>query len=337
MTKVNREILKRYLNGKYNANDERYVTERFNDEESLGGLKKYAQEDWEQTNASGQHDFNHILESIHSKIRPAENSVKVLNIYRFYSRIAAVLLLPLAIWFIYNNLHQDQQSLNLAQTSIQAMHGSKVEFRLPDGTKGWLNGGSHLTYSTLFNERHVKLNGEAYFDVVHNEDKPFEVIGDESKVVVLGTRFSAKMSPDKKITEVVLESGKVKFIPHNDTATILKPGERLIYQKQAQVVQLEKVQTEEHTAWVKGMLIMRGDNLQDVADKLSDWYNVDVVLEGAYPKDYQFRATFKDESIEEVLRLMKLTAPIRYQIKQPKTLEDGTYSKMQVTLKMNEE
>ena len=74
-----------------------------------------------------------------------------------------------------------------------------------------------------------------------------------------------------------------------------------------------------------------------MADKLSDWYHIDVMLDGTYPKDYKFRATFKDESIEEVLRLMKLTAPITYTIHHQKKLEDGAYSKMKVVLKMNKQ
>lgn len=338
MTKVDENRLKRYLSGHFTAQDERYVIEQFNDKGSVAELKRLLKEDWKNGESEkSPKDLSHVLEAIHHQIEPKQQKSRLLSLYKVYSRVAAVLLLPLTILLVMKSIDNDSFQGEQERTSIHAMYGSKVEFTLPDGSKGWLKGGSELTYLTAFQNRDVQLKGEAFFDVMHDEHRPFQVVGSESKIVVLGTRFNANMWPQKNTTEVVLESGKVKFVSSNNEATILKPGERLIYQKQMNRAYVEKVKTEEHIGWVKDILIIRGDNLRQVANKLGEWYHVDVVLDGTYPEDYKFRATFKNESIEEVLRLLQLTAPISYEIKRKKKQEDGTYSKTKIILRMNKD
>ena len=336
MNRLNKDILKRYTSDNFTAKDERYVREQFNNKETVTELKELLKEDWESDNVdNSSKDLSHVLDAIHQQISVPKRQGKLKRLYKVYSGIAAMLLLPLAILFVIKNLSNDYQQSQNAMTAIHAPKGGKIEFVLPDGTHGWLKGGSQLSYSTAFKQRHVQLQGEAYFDVTHNQEKPFEVLGDISKVVVLGTQFSASMWPQNNTAEVVLESGKVKFVPADtNDATILKPGERLVYLKDANEVTIQTVQTEKHNAWVNGVLAFRGENLKQVAEKLGEWYDVDVELVGDFPADYQFRATFKDEKIEEVLRLIKLTAPISYQIQKQKQLKDGTFTKQKIVLTM---
>ncbi|MBR8534120.1 DUF4974 domain-containing protein [Carboxylicivirga sediminis] len=338
MTEIKKDILKRYTSCNCTVKDERYVTRLFNDDKAEVELKSVLEEDWESSsNEHSNHSLTHVLKAIHEQIRPVEKAGKMVRLYKVYARVAAILLLPLAILFVVRNLNSDYVKSTQTLTTIQAMHGTKVAFTLPDGTKGWLKGGSELSYQTLFKQRHVSLSGEAYFDVAHDKEHPFEVIGSASKIVVLGTRFTADMWPDNSTTEVVLESGKVKFVPNNSQPTTLNPGERLLYQKVSRRVMVETIEPEIIQDWVDGVLVFRGDNLKKVAEKLSEWYHVDVVLQGECPEDYLFRATFKDESIEEVLKLMKLTAPINYQITEPKQKKLNGRNKMKVTLTVNKQ
>lgn len=337
MTNIDKNILIHYTNGAYNAQDERYVTGLFGDEGVTEELKQLLEEDWDTIeDPQNRRDLGHVLQAIHQQIQPEEKSRKTLRFYRIITRVAAVLLLPLMILFVVKNLNNDYVKSSEAVTTIHAMHGSKVTFTLPDGTKGWLKGGSELSYETLFKQRHVRLAGEAFFDVAHDHKHPFEVIGSTSKIVVLGTRFTADMWPESNTTEVVLESGKVKFIPNDNQPTIMRPGERLLYQKVSGQVMLEPMEAEVVKDCVDGVLVFRGDNLKQVAEKLSEWYHAEVVLQGECPEDYLFRATFKDESIEEVLKLMKLTAPIDYEIAESKQKKLNGRSKIKVTLTFNE-
>ena len=336
MKKLNKDIIKKYASGDYTSMEEQYVEEQLGGNTNTSEIKELLREDWNNlSDFDDKKDLNPVLKNIHENIKSIRKEGKLVKLFRTYSRIAAVLL-PLAVLFALPLYQNDDDQSELAYTSIHAPKGAKVQFTLPDGTNGWLKGGSELSYPVIFNERHVSLKGEAYFDVAHDKKRPFEVVGADSKVVVLGTKFSANMWPDHKTTEVVLESGKVKFVlNHNDESTLLAPGQRLIYNKSTEDIAIEAVEAHVANAWVNGVLIFRGEDLKEVAQKLSDWYNVEVVLEGSYPQDFQFRATFKNESIREVLRLLKMTAPITYKIIDRQKLDDGTFSKGKVILKMS--
>jgi ferric-dicitrate binding protein FerR (iron transport regulator) len=337
MTKLNKDILKRYTSDDYTVKDERYVTNQFTNEENLEELREELKADWDVNNYTNHNkDLSKVFETIQNEIQPAKSN-KLIRLYKVYSSIAAILLLPLISLFVFNNLKNDYQNSNQTLSMIQAAPGTKVQFLLPDGTSGWLTGGSELSYQTSFKNRHVNLKGEAYFDVTHDKDHPFEVLGSGSKIVVLGTRFSANMWPQNPTTEVVLESGKVKFVPANKSeATILEPGEMLIYQKSSDKCVVNEVNAKLINAEVKGKLIFRGESIDEVAKKLEAWFNVEVILEGKHSNAYKCRATFKDESLEEVLKLIKLTIPMSYQIEQPVLLANGKYSKRKVILKANQ-
>jgi len=335
MNKLNKNIFKRYVSNCFSLEDEHYVTKQFNDQDSLHAVEETLREEWKNTKAQKQDkDLKPVLERIHQHIVFEPKPGKIIRLYRYYARVAAVLLLPLTLFVVLQYFNTKVPVRHEAMTIIQAPNGANVKYTLPDGTQGWLKGGSELKYVSAFTERHVMLQGEGYFDVTHDAARPFQVHGKESKIVVLGTKFSAVMWPCNQTTEVVLESGKVEFVMQEES-TILAPGQRLVYHRLSKNIKVEQVNTQAFNAWVEGLLVFRGENLKEVANKLSQWFNVDVVLEGDYPKDYQFRATFKDESIDEVLRLMKMTTPISYQIIERQKLKDNTYSKTKVILKMN--
>ncbi len=97
-------------------------------------------------------------------------------------------------------------------STIYAPFGARVSFSLPDGTTGMLNSGSKLSYSLPFkNNRQIKLEGEAWFEVRHDEEYPFEIRTGNSTLKVLGTSFNMSAYPDENYVEVVLQNGKVEF------------------------------------------------------------------------------------------------------------------------------
>src|SRR5687767_10483603 len=97
-------------------------------------------------------------------------------------------------------------------SEISTRYGSRTDIVLPDGTKVWLNAGSKLTYDKSFGEviRNVKLTGEAYFDVVHNSDKPFVIHTTAMDIKVLGTEFNVKSYPDERTAEASLIRGSIE-------------------------------------------------------------------------------------------------------------------------------
>lgn len=333
------DILQRYLEGKTSNDENLWVEDLFRNGEASPGLYKLLFEDWNTENSGQEEDLTHLLDRIHHIIRLREQKKQRKLGSRFvqaYSRVAAILLVPVllvALWYFMRpepvrELLVDQK----VTTSIYAPMGSRVSFTLPDGTSGFLNSGSTLTYSIPFaNNRSVDLQGEAWFDVVHDERHPFEIGAGTSAVRVLGTSFNVSAYENENYIEVVLAEGSIEFRANQTTpVVVLKPSERLVFN--GEKINIETTEPEKFHGWTEGKLIFRGDNMAEVARRLERWYNIEVEVADAMLNDYIFRATFVDDSLQEVLRLLSMTSPIRYRITPRQSLPDGTWKKEKVTL-----
>ena len=216
---------------------------------------------------------------------------------------------------------------------VMAPMGSRVQTQLPDGTTTWLNSGSVLSYTLPFENREVNLRGEAFFNVKKDSLHPFVVSGKQGAVRVLGTRFNIDMWPDEEMMEVVLEEGRVEMIPEGSThAFKMTPGDMFLYNSSKQTLTRKKVNPRHYSAWIDGKLMLRGENMHQVARELSRWFNVDVVIDDKALLNYTFRATFIDEKLEDVLRLLKLSSPIRYEIIDNQQDRSGNFSRKKVIL-----
>jgi ferric-dicitrate binding protein FerR (iron transport regulator) len=336
------ERIERYIVGTADKEDMVFVEELFSQGHHHHGLRNKLEKEWEDNQqyvtVSGE-KLNHMLDRVHHMIRNKENRKRKLFIHRFthvYSKVAAILLLPLmiagslAIGYLVKPIPiATEQPVT---SVIHAPMGARVSFNLPDGTKGWLNSGSSLTYSIPFNNnRNVALVGEAWFDVCHNEKSPFEVSAGTSKVRVLGTSFNVSAYLGAKYIEVVLKNGKVEFYAElNSHKVMIAPSQKLVYCQNA--VKLSDTDPSKYSAWTDGKLVFRGDNMLEVAGRIGRWYNVKVILADKDLEKFSFRATFEDDSLEEVLRLLSLTSPINYRITARVLNSDGTYEKQIVTL-----
>ena len=336
------EKIGRYINEKADENDIAWVEDFFAHGRENQGLRAHLENDWvDILQNTGKDDVNlkQMLDRVHHLIRAKESEKKKTLVYRInhvYTKVAAILLLPLivggSLYFGYLRSTSHTVADRQVYSVIHAPMGSRVSFNLPDGSKGWLNGGSNLTYSLPFSEnRKVALDGEAWFDVVHNEKQPFEISAGESKIKVLGTSFNVSAYKGEKFVEVVLLNGKVEFINESQTGkVVLKPSEKLTLQDNR--IRVNVVDPSKYKGWTDGKLIFRGDNMAEVARRIERWYDVKVEMVDKDLELFTFRATFIDDSLEDVLKLLSMTSPIEYQIVPCKQLPDGTYQKEKVTL-----
>ena len=286
-------------------------------------------------------NLNHLLDRVHHIIRKNETLKRqkpFQKIIRIYMRAAAILLLPLLIagGMVYSYLsnHGKITADQRVSSTIFAPLGARVSFILPDGTTGMLNSGSHLSYSLPFtNNRQVKLEGEAWLEVKHDQDHPFEISNGNSTVKVLGTSFNMSAYPAENYIEVVLQQGKVEFLDKkgNEKVTML-PSERLVYQN-GNIIKTV-TDASKYNAWTEGKLVFRGDPMAEVARRIERWYNVKIQLADKELEKYSFRATFLDDTLEEVLRCLSLTSPIRYKITPRELMPDDTFKKQEVTIFM---
>jgi ferric-dicitrate binding protein FerR (iron transport regulator) len=334
--------IERYINGISDDNEKKWVESLFLNGENNLYLRHSLEKDWDiliRDKTLSEVNLNHLLDRVHHIIRKNEIKKKQKPLQKFtriYMRAAAILLLPLLVagGLVYSYFRNQDKTIADRQviSTIYAPLGARVSFNLPDGTTGMLNSGSHLAYSLPFNNnREVTLEGEAWFEVIRDENHPFEIGTGNSTVKVLGTSFNVSAYPAENYVEVVLQQGKVEFQDNKgDEKVTMLPLERLVFQDG----NISKSVTDpaKYNAWTEGKLVFRGDLMAEVGRRIERWYNVKVVLADKELEKYSFRATFEDDKLEDVLRLLSMTSPIRYQIVPRKLLYDGTYEKEKVTI-----
>jgi ferric-dicitrate binding protein FerR (iron transport regulator) len=340
--KTDLEKLERFSKGLSDAEEEKYIYSLFAKNEDNREFKKYIQQmfsEYLKNHQDEDHNISYLLDRIHHSILKKENQKKdtvVKKIYRWYSVAAAVLLIPVlimvGIWNVGQNSVESIISESPLTSTLFAPLGSRISFSLPDGTNGWLNSGSSLTYNLPFNNnRQIALSGEAWFDVAHDEKHPFEIAAGDSKVKVLGTKFNLSAYPEDTFLEVVLEEGKVEFSTSGLSSGVeMKPDERLVLSEGS--INLNTTDVYKYSAWKEGKLVFRGDPMNEVVSRIGRWYNVNVELADDELKTYVFRGTFQDDSLDEVLLYLSMTSPISYRIIDRKQLNDGTIQKKKVIL-----
>ena len=193
--------------------------------------------------------------------------------------------------------------------------GSKVvSITLVDGTQVWLNAESSLTYPTAMTgkERRVEITGEAYFEVVHNADKPFIVknLAKNVEVQVLGTHFNMNTYDDGETTKVTLLEGSVRVKKENDEQKI-KPGQ------QAEVIStikiLDNVDIEEVMAWKNGKFQFTDANIETIMKQIARWYDAEIVYEGKIPGHFVVDIP-SDVPVSKLLRILELTNRVHFTI-----------------------
>jgi transmembrane sensor len=336
--------IERYVNQQVEEKDKNYVESLFSDGENNAELKQLLEKDWEtipEIHEMKSTNLIQLLDKIHHIIHLNEQQTKPPHPKRYiniYAKVAAVLFIPILITsgLIYSHRVRKIESIihEKATSEIYAPLGSRVSFTLPDGTVGMLNSGSSLSYTLPFtNNRKVDLKGEAWFEVYHDAKNPFEISTGKSTVKVLGTSFNISAYPEENYVEVVLKEGKVEFKDNlsNDTFEIHQ-SERLIF-KDGRVTK-ENTDPEKYNCWTSGMLVFKGDPMLEVVRRIERWYNVQIVLADSELENYSFRATFLDDSVEDVMKFLSMTTPIKYKIIPRQLLPDNTYTKEVITIYM---
>lgn len=267
------------------------------------------------------------------------NSSKWLAIIQ---RIAAILLLPLMIYSGYltarNISIRKLPEEHVMIETVSSRQGMVTKFSLSDGTYVWLNSGSDLQFPIRFsgNMREVKLRGEAFFKVTKNEKQPFRVNAKELKVDVIGTSFNVMSYDGETQSEVILIEGKVNLSGVKGQVKkeygIIHPGQRAIFKEESREVYIKDVEVDKYISWRDGNLIFRDDPMEDVISRLSRWFNVEIVVNDPEIKSYVYTATFRNENLEQVLKLLKLSAPIDYRIIGSKVLPDNEFTKQKIYL-----
>ncbi len=233
--------------------------------------------------------------------------------------IAAALLFPiLAFSTLYFYFQADEYKQ--IQNAIVSQNGQKAEFTLPDGTCVHLNSGSKLSYSSDFNKniRVVNLEGEAFFEVMPNKDKPFIVKTSVFDVEVLGTSFNVSVYDDEETVETALVEGKVKLTlnENREHPIYLTPSQKYVYSKNEKKGDILLTDKEYELAWKDGILMFKAESLENVFQKIERWYGVTIHYDKNNIIHDQFTGKFEDLTIQEMMNILRMHYNLKYKIEQ---------------------
>lgn len=248
------------------------------------------------------------------------------------SRYAAIFVLGLIVASASSYLYRNFFDTNYTVQTVKVPFGAKSVIMLTDGTEVILNAGSKLEYTSLFGRkaREVSLEGEAYFKVTKNPKKPFIVKTTGLVVKAYGTEFNVKSYADDKSIQATLIKGRIgvrKSIPGLDTKFrefMLKPNEQVILHKadslstskNGKLFITKNINTDLYTSWINDKVQVKSVSLKELVVKLERKYNVKINIEDKELEEKKFTGILENETIEQVLQVLKLSAQINYKIEE---------------------
>lgn len=205
---------------------------------------------------------------------------------------------------------------------LEIPNGGEFQVTLADGTKVWLNAGTKLTYPIAFvgKERRVRLEGEGYFEVERDENKPFIVEINGMEVKVLGTSFNLRSFAADNRSTAILVSGKIEVRTLTECIE-LSPNQRadlLIGESKLDVREVDAVA---YSAWTKGRFVFRRERLETILDDVSRWYNVTVFYEQGSVKDILFSGIMERYAdISQTLEMLEKTGKVSFSVDEQKII-----------------
>jgi len=248
-------------------------------------------------------------ETKHAPVIPLHAERTTHRNFLYYAiRIAAIFIVIASISFIvYYYLNQSQEKILVAQTE-------SIESKLPDGTSVALNAGSTLQYPEKFkgDKRTVSLKGEAYFNVKHDDTKPFIIEANNIRIKDIGTSFYINTNSSEAQGEVILTSGKVAvyYKDKPDAITILEPGEKAVFSKSGEEITKSKNDEVNYMAFKTKDLAFSNTTLSDVVKTLNKVYHSNIKLKNNDIANYTLSGNYSKLSLDSILKIIQEALPV---------------------------
>lgn len=202
--------------------------------------------------------------------------------------------------------------------TLQVPRKGEFLISLSDGTKIWLNSESCLRYPVVFDgeERRVRLEGEAYFDVAENKSKPFIIETGKIEIRVLGTAFNIRAYQDETDLYATLERGHIE-LKTNRQKLLLHPNEQGIINRNSGNISKQTVDAALYVSWKDGRFIFENKTLKDMMKVLERWYDIKVFFKDQAAREVKFTGNIKRyENFEKVTELIEMTQLAQFEIKE---------------------
>ncbi len=213
---------------------------------------------------------------------------------------AGVVLLISAGIFTYRWFTQPVQTIAVVSDT------TTLENTLPDSSTVFLNRHSQVTYeyNPRQKTRRVKLQGEGFFEIKHEEEKPFVIETEDVFVRDIGTAFNVKSYPDKDTVEVIVQSGEVQFYTLKNPGLYLKAGETGIYTKRGKVfTKIPRADTNA-LAYKTRIFSFYATDLRSVVDRVNEVYGSNIKLANEQVGECRLTTTFSNESLDVIVEII---------------------------------
>ncbi|WP_373719841.1 FecR family protein [Bacteroides heparinolyticus] len=229
------------------------------------------------------------------------------------AKIAAMLAIILLGTHYWSEKRQPQEIETYQTVYVPA--GQRTELELADGTRVWLNSRSTLVFPGNFNGkmRNVKLDGEGYFSVAKNTERPFIVETAKCNVKVLGTEFNVMAYAADSTWETALFQGAVElYLPNAATPSVRMEPNSMVSLKGNRLLK-SCIKETEHFRWREGLICFNNITVRDMFEKLKLYYGVDIVVNNTKILNNRYTGKFRtSDGIEHVLRVLRLKNRFTY-------------------------
>lgn len=201
------------------------------------------------------------------------------------------------------------------QNVLRTPAGGTYKITLSDGTAVWLNAESRLSFPEAFlgDTREVRLEGEAYFQVARDENRPFIVQAADQEIRVLGTQFNVLAYADEPQQQTTLISGKVE-VAHQGKRYTLKPGEQA--RTQGSDFTLKEVNTSAYTGWKEDLFVFEQASLQTILRRFARWYSIDIAYEVQRKDDRFMGSISRRANLQEALEILE-AGGLKFRLERP--------------------
>jgi ferric-dicitrate binding protein FerR (iron transport regulator) len=238
------------------------------------------------------------------------------KVFTYWGRVAAAVLIPvIALSVFLHKTSQNKSQMEVTYQKIFSQNGTTSEIILPDGSVVYLNAGSSLQYPTNFNEnrRNVNLEGEAYFQVRKDAQKPFIVHTQKMNIEVLGTKFNVSAYSDLSEIKTTLEEGKVKVIISGEDKEdnyYLDPNEELSLNVETGDITKKQVDASDIKEWFQGNLVFKSALLSDALKQIARKYNVQIDSQTAEIAHKRLTVRFEsEENLNDIFSVLQSIVP----------------------------
>lgn len=329
LNKISHSLIARLLTGESSEKDKKRLDKMIDDGQLTEHALERIKSAWDQPVFSEMEIKIINQEEIREKVWKQSIKINQLsfirkgnNINRFFllKVAASIIILVATLFSIYYNIQKDtEKPVEVRWMLKQNPAGQKSKIFLPDGSVVWLNSASTLQYAENFSDsdRYITLQGEAYFEVEKDVNRPFIVNCNQVQTTALGTKFNINSFKENAVNvsllhgSVIVNSERLK----DDKGRILNPGEFIVYNNDGENFERGEFDIDDITAWKEGILIFKDATFDEIKDKLEMWFGTEMILNYSTKYHKHYNGRFNNENLQNILESLSFAFDFQYQLK----------------------